>query len=318
MSQLVACPLDRVIVRAAKHRAHGLSMPEISQKLGHSEEAIIQILEENPRLWQLELSRARRELLSEAVNQVVLKMSAVLLLEDEDKQFDASDRIIKVLFAQNKKKLRSASRPRPEFIHTTPAPKPLTPTPQAATAPPAEEISPLILRQAMEFQSLNDEQKQERQDKFFVDEFRRRRDRSQDMADRAAMKFFDEKTLTDWYAGKFNNISACEVLSLVLKKNPSEPIPNALKNEIPQATEATPVVKKVPFETLLNAPKNEILPETEAPIVIKPFDKKYTPEQIKAHEKYCRSIADFYFGPDEQPDDQFEQSRSPTVVPKRE
>ena len=28
------------------------------------------------------------------------------------------------------------------------------------------------------------------------------------MADRAAMKFFDEKTLTDWYAGKFNNISA--------------------------------------------------------------------------------------------------------------
>ena len=223
-----------------------------------------------------------------------------------------------MLIAQTKKSFRSAPRQKPEFFHSTQAPKLPTPTPQAAPAPPAEEISPLILRQAMEFQNLNDEQKQERQDKFFVDEFRRRRDRSQDMADRAAMKFFDEKTLTDWYAGKFNNISASEVLAMVLKNKPIETIPNAPKNEIPQPTETVPVVKKVPFETLLNGPKNEIFPESEAPIVIKPFDKKYTPEQIKAHEKYCRSIADFYFGPDEQPDDQFEQSRSPAVVPKRE
>ena len=181
MSQLVACPLDRVIVRAAKHRAHGLSMPEISQKLGHSEEAIIQILEENPRLWQLELNRARREILSEAVNQVVLKMGAMLLLDDTDKHFVASDRLIKVLFAQNKKRPRSASRPRPEFIYPTPALKLPTPTQPAAFPAPAEEISPRVFKQVLEF----------------------------------------------------NNIPACEVLPLVLKKILNETIPNPPKNEIP-------------------------------------------------------------------------------------
>ena len=195
MSQVVPCPVDKIILRASKLYARGMDWHGIGQKLGLNETFLEEYCEENARAWHKELNRARREILAESVNTVVLRMMALLENSDEEKHFKAADRVIKIFVGQTKKKTRPSDSPKPIKAKVIPT---SAPTVQQAQA---EQLSPEMLDEARAFQKLTDEEKQRFDDIQFDLEFRRRRDSIEDPVDRAAMEAFTNELREAWYAG---------------------------------------------------------------------------------------------------------------------